>query len=153
MWTELEAKQKALSTELRAIIEEGLPEHQDVWEEFSSTSWELEAAEAAQDDAPLIAKLQEKQQALHAKLIPAAEGLPRFKEVASALEKCVRQLEAEELGSRCCSDDFQCASRQEGAECKDGLPLRRRPYPLHVASKKHQVQSRPGYQGGLESAL
>lgn len=180
----------------------GLPEHQDVWEEFSSTSWELEAAEAAQDDAPLIAELQEKQQALYAKLIPAAEGapleinvafllchilspclrestlrkswgrgfdrlfllccccnlvmqkinmhcsqataqltglsamagLPRYTKIASALEKCVRQLEAEELGSRRCSDELQCVSRQEEAECKDGRPLRRRPHPLQVSN-------------------
>ena len=58
----------------RVSVLEGLPEHRNTVEELRLVLWQLEAALAANENALLIAELEEKQEALCTKLSIAAEG-------------------------------------------------------------------------------
>ena len=55
-------------------MREGLPKHRNTVEEFRLVSGQLEAALAAQENALLIAELEDKQEASYTKLSIAAEG-------------------------------------------------------------------------------
>ncbi len=52
------------------------PEHRGTWEAFQIVSQQLEAAEAAQEDALLIAELEDELYILYTKLSQAARGFP-----------------------------------------------------------------------------
>ena len=51
-----------------------MPEHRGTLEEFQAVSQQLEAAEAAQEDASLIAELEDKLHTSYTKLSKAARG-------------------------------------------------------------------------------
>ncbi|CAL5219236.1 g1030 [Coccomyxa viridis] len=126
---QLQAEQEALLQALGTLLEKGLPEHTKRLEEFQLAASQLSAAVAAGATAERIADQEDRLHALYTELSVAAEGLPRYKELLSAIRERERLLKDGTLGLQHCSVEPHC-SLPDDKKYSGHVPLRHRPCQL-----------------------